>query len=97
MTIKTLCPLETVCNSAFFWVRLMLSQRFLFQRQRPLDAVNRPAVRVVEHRLQNLRNPFIRQVDIHGIMHLAVALDVVCNLSDRYIIGVSILRFQVCV
>ena len=47
--------------------------------------------------LQNLRNSFIRQVDMHEIMHFAVALDVVCNLSDRHIFRVSILCFQVCV
>ena len=63
-------------------LRLFLGQvdaepAVLFQRQRPLDAVNRPAVRVIEHCLQNLRNPFIRQVNVHEIMHLAVALDVV--------------------
>ena len=52
---------------------------------------------VIEHRLQNLRNSFIRQVDMHEIMHFAVALDVVCNLSDRHIFRVSILCFQVCV
>ena len=69
----------------------------LFQRQRSLDAVNRPAVRVVEHRLQNLRNSFIRQVDMHEIMHHAVALDVVCTLSNRHIVGVGILCFQVSV
>ena len=34
---------------------------------------------------------------MHGIMHLAVALDVVCTLSNRHIVRVGIFRFQVCI